>query len=42
LRILKTVVDLKGEKRFKRQKKNDRRSSVPRVDDLDIESLDVT
>ena len=35
------MVDLKGEKRFKKQKQNDRRGSVPRVDDLDIEAIDV-
>jgi hypothetical protein len=34
------VLDLKGEKRFKKQKLNDNRGSVPRVDDLDVDDLD--
>jgi hypothetical protein len=41
LRIIKTVLDLKGEKRFKKQQKNDNRGSVPRVDELDVDALDV-
>ena len=34
------MLDLKGEKRFKKQKLNDNRGSVPRVDDLDVDDLD--